>query len=96
MKSTKAGGDRQNLHELRRRHSQTAAEQVKLHANPNDLTERLRQDPAFAKVRLDQVLDGARFIGRAPQQVDQFIASVVEPIRSRYRSALQQRAELKV
>ncbi|WP_428937531.1 adenylosuccinate lyase [Fontivita pretiosa] len=96
MAGVRAGGDRQELHEIIRRRSLEAAEQVKLHGRPNDLLERLRQEPAFAKVNLDAVLDPARHIGRAPQQVERFVAEVVEPIRNRYRDQLGAEAALKV
>jgi adenylosuccinate lyase len=96
MAGVRAGGDRQALHEKIRQHSLAAAEQVKQHGRPNDLIERLRQDPAFAAVDFSQVLEPSRFIGRAPQQVDRFIQEVVEPIRQRYRQQLDQDVELKV
>ncbi|HWP41223.1 MAG TPA: hypothetical protein VNL70_09875, partial [Tepidisphaeraceae bacterium] len=73
-----------------------AAEQVKLHGRPNDLIERLKQEPALAKVNLDAVLDPIRYIGRAPQQVERFVAEVVEPIRNRYRDQLGAEAALRV
>src|SRR2546422_422955 len=68
MAAVRAGGDRQQLHELIRRHSQAAAEQVKSHGRPNDLTHRLQQDPAFGKLNINHLLDPAQFIGRSPQQ----------------------------
>jgi adenylosuccinate lyase len=91
-----AGGDRQEQHERIRQHSQEAARQVKLEGKPNDLMERLAADPQFAHVKLDDVLDAKRFVGRAPRQVEEFIGAVVEPIRQRYRGALGQKIELKV
>lgn len=96
MAAVRAGGDRQVFHEIIRRHSQAAASQVKDLGKPNDLLERLAKDPAFAGVDLAKVLDPARFIGRAPQQVERFVAEVVEPIREHYRSYLSQNANLKV
>jgi adenylosuccinate lyase len=96
MAGVRAGGDRQVLHEQIRRHALAAAEQVKQHGRANDLIERLRRDSAFAGITLDDVLDPHRFVGRAPQQVDRFLAEVVEPIRARYRDALTQPADLKV
>ncbi len=96
MAGTKAGGDRQELHELVRRHSQAAAAEVKMNGKPNDLIDRLKADPAFAKVNLDDVLDARKYVGRAPQQVDSFIAEVVTPIRQRYAEHLNQSADLKV
>jgi adenylosuccinate lyase len=63
---------------------------------PNDLLDRLENDPAFSQVRLRQVLDPQRFIGRAPEQVEQFIEAVVNPIRQRYGEALKQSITLRV
>lgn len=96
MAAVRAGGDRQELHEKIRTHSLAAAEQVKLHGRPNDLIDRLKADPAFASLDLQEVLQPSRFIGRAPQQVDEFCQAVVEPIRQRYAASLAQPVELKV
>src|SRR4051812_42285546 len=96
MAAVRAGGDRQDLHERIRRHSLAAAEQVKQHGRPNDLIDRLRTDPAFSAVDPSQVLDPRRFIGRAPQQVEQFIDQVVAPIRTRYGASLKAAVTLKV
>lgn len=96
MEGVRAGGDRQELHERIRQHSQAAAEQVKLHGKSNDLIKRLGGDPGFKGVNLTHVLDPKRFTGRAPQQVDEFIEQVVSPIRRRYAGKLNQAVELKV
>lgn len=96
MAAVQRGGDRQELHEIIRGHSQAAAAQVKSEGKPNDLLKRLRAEPAFAGVDLDAALDPASFVGRAPQQVDAFIAEVVEPIRKRYAEALDYDPALKV
>src|SRR4051812_41456576 len=88
MAGVRAGGDRQDLHELIRRHSQDAARVVKEQGQPNDLLGRLAADPTFAKVNLSDVMDPKKFVGRAPQQVDRFVKEVVEPIRERYRGQL--------
>lgn len=96
MAAVQKGGDRQELHEKIRQHSLEAARQVKQEGRPNDLIQRLRQDPAFAQVDLDDVLDASRYVGRAPQQVERFIDQIVAPIRARYRSVLGQKVELKV
>jgi adenylosuccinate lyase len=96
MATVRAGGDRQHLHEVIRRHSQDAAQQVKEHGRPNDLIARLKTDANFTNVDLESVMDPAAFIGRAPQQVDQFLASVVNPVRARYSLALGQFVQLKV
>ena len=96
MAGVRAGGDRQDLHERLRHHSLAAAEQVKQHGRPNDLLERLKQDEAFNKVSLDDVLDGRAYVGRAPRQVEAFVRDVVEPIRRRYAAELGQIASLRV
>jgi adenylosuccinate lyase len=96
MEGVRRGGDRQVLHERIRLHSQAAAEQVKHHGRPNDLIERLKSDEFFAGIDFAGLLDPARFVGRAPQQVDRFIETVVEPIRSRYQHALGSTAKLRV
>ena len=96
MAAVAAGGDRQQLHELIRQHSQAAAAVVKQEGKPNDLLQRLAADKAFAGVELDSVLDASQFVGRAPQQVDEFIADVVEPIRRKYAGGDQLQAEVNV
>src|SRR6185295_13799935 len=96
MAAVRAGGDRQQLHELIRRHSQAAAEQVKSHGRANDLIHRLQQDAAFTKLNITQLCNPSQFIGRAPQQTEHFIISIVEPIRQRYRSQLGQQITLSV
>jgi len=88
MAAVRAGGDRQQLHERIRQHSQAAAAFVKNEGQPNDLIERLQADPAFAGVDWDAALDARKFVGRAPQQVDQFLAEVVAPIRKKYPEAI--------
>lgn len=85
MAATARGGDRQDLHERIRQHAQAAGNAVKQGA-PNDLLARLEADPAFATVDLTTALDPAEFVGRAPQQVDEFLDEVVDPIRLRYAS----------
>ncbi len=93
MAGVQAGGDRQELHELIRVHSQSAGQQVKEFGRVNDLLERLKADSAFASVDLGNALDARRFVGRAPEQVDTFIANIVEPIRQRYGHLVNQQSE---
>lgn len=95
MAAVAAGGDRQELHEVIRDHSVKAGQRVKFEGASNDLIERLRHDPRFAAVAFDAVMDPSKYVGRAPQQVDEFVAEVVEPIRARYKDALPE-TELKV
>jgi adenylosuccinate lyase len=96
MAAVAAGGDRQDLHERIRRHSQDAAKAVKQEGQPNDLLQRLAADAAFAKVNMTAAMQPSQFVGRAPEQVDEFIAEVVEPIRRRYAGSGALSAEVKV
>src|SRR5688572_10753012 len=96
MAGVKAGGDRQEMHALIRRHSQAAAERVKLAGEGNDLLDRLQGEAAFRGINLQETMDPARFVGRAPRQVEQFISRDVTPVRTRYSQRLSQPAELKV
>lgn len=93
MAGVRSGGDRQDLHERIRVHSQAAARQVKEEGRSNDLISRLKDDAAFAGIDLDGTLDARRFTGCAPQQVDDFIATEVDPIRDRYRDRLTRVAD---
>jgi adenylosuccinate lyase len=96
MAAVTAGGDRQDLHERIRRHSQAAATVVKEQGGANDLLERLAADRAFAKVDLAAVIEPSRFVGRAPQQVDEFIAEVIGPVRAKYSEKLALDAKVHV
>ncbi len=96
MAAVKAGGNRQELHEKIRLHSHAAAAQVKKFGRPNDLISRLKADIAFSKINFEKVLDPKHYIGRAPQQVDEFIRDIVTPIRRKYRKELNRKVELKV
>ena len=97
MEGVQAGGDRQELHERIRVHSIEAGKQVKEHGRANDMLDRLKQDSAFAGIDLDSAMDLNRYIGRAPEQVDEFLSDVVAPIRERYADLLNESAqELKV
>ncbi|WP_010585006.1 adenylosuccinate lyase [Schlesneria paludicola] len=93
MAGVRAGGDRQELHELIRVHSQEAGRQVKEHGGSNDLIERLKGETGFANVDLSGALDSSRFVGRAPEQVDRFVEDVIEPIRQRYAEDLKRPGE---
>jgi adenylosuccinate lyase len=96
MAAVKTGGNRQELHEKIRLHSQAAAAQVKKFGRDNDLINRLKADISFNKINFEKVLDPRKYVGRAPQQVDEFIRDVVTPIRRRYRKELNRKVELKV
>jgi adenylosuccinate lyase len=96
LAAVKAGGNRQELHEKIRLHSQAAAAQVKRFGKSNDLIGRLKADVDFRKINFEKVLDPKRYVGRAPQQVDEFIKNIVTPIRRKYRNELSKKVELNV
>lgn len=93
MAAVAAGGDRQELHERIRQHSQEAAAAVKQRGGENDLLQRLSDDDAFDGVDFGQALDTSQFVGRAPQQVNEFLEDVIRPIEQRYRDELQSEVE---
>ena len=96
MAAVDAGGDRQTLHEKIRQHSVAAGRTVKQDGQPNDLLERLKADSDLAAVDLEQVLASGGFVGRAPEQVDQFCEKLVDPIIKKYGNQLPPDTELKV
>jgi adenylosuccinate lyase len=96
MAAVSAGGDRQDVHERIRVHSQAAAATVKRDGQPNDLIPRLAADPAFAGIDLGAVLDARKFTGRAAEQVDRFIATDLTAVRQRYAGRLGQAVSLRV
>ncbi|HBN76729.1 MAG TPA: adenylosuccinate lyase [Planctomycetaceae bacterium] len=93
MAGVAAGGDRQELHELIRVYSHEASKVVKEEGLPNDLIERLTKDDAFSKIDLAATLDAKRYIGRSPEQVDEFLRDYIEPIRKDFAEALKRGAE---
>jgi adenylosuccinate lyase len=96
MDAVQAGGDRQVLHEIIRVHSQAAAKRVKEEAASNDLISRLKEDKGFENFELGESLDAKRFIGRAAEQVDEFISQVVQPIREKYGDSTITEVEVNV
>ncbi|CAF4141944.1 unnamed protein product, partial [Rotaria magnacalcarata] len=102
MAMVSAGGNRQECHEKIRTLSQKAAERVKIDGLDNDLVERVKNDPYFAPIvsKLDVLLDAKTFIGRAPEQVYEFISREVEPALKNFTSVnplnLTKTAELTV
>jgi adenylosuccinate lyase len=100
MAAVAAGGDRQTLHEKIRQYSHQAvarskASEVEL-AHENALLDQLRADADFAAVDFDQVLAQGNFVGRAPQQVDEFIAQEITPIRQRCAQQLGQTNHIEI
>ncbi len=97
MEAAKRGGDRQELHERIRIHSMEAAKQVKLFGNANDLIERIAGDAAFGMSfdEIMSVMEAKNYIGRAPQQVEEFVKEHVMPALSDIQTS-DIHAELKV
>ncbi len=99
MDAVKKGGNRQELHERIRLHALEAGRSVKDLGLPNNLIDLLAADPLFGMTReeLSAHLEPARYIGRCPEQVDDFLAREVRPVLERYAGALEkQETELKV
>ena len=85
VRAVRAGGDRQVVHERIRQHSIEAARALKNGASRNDMLQRLADDSQFnvAVADLESALEPMRFVGRAPEQVDEFLMQVVEPLLAR-------------
>ena len=98
MDAVKRGGDRQQLHERLRVHSQAAARVVKEEGGKNDLIDRIAGDPAFGVTRqeIEKILDPVNFIGRSKEQVEEFLDGVIRPVLSENRKVLGQTQELSV
>lgn len=82
MEAVKRGGDRQELHEHIRTHSQAAAARVKDQGLSNDLIDRIIADPAFglSEAEIRDLISPEKFIGRSPQQVERLVKEVIDPI----------------
>ncbi|MFI5403262.1 MAG: adenylosuccinate lyase [Planctomycetota bacterium] len=98
MEAVRAGGDRQDLHERIRVHARAAADRLKEGASGNDLFERLRKDPEFAKVKdlLKDDADPRRYVGRAPEQVEEFLRAEVDPVLDARKALLGETGEVSV
>lgn len=94
----KAGGNRQECHEKIRVLSHQAAEQVKGLGKNNDLIQRIKNDQYFRPIvnHLDALLDPSTFIGRAPNQVTDFIEEEVKPVLEPYKMHLTGKAQVNV
>ena len=98
VRAVRAGVDRQFAHERIRQHSIAAARAIKDGAARNDLLDRLAVDPEFGVpvTDLEAALEPASFIGRAPQQVDEFLDEVVAPLLAGAPSESAPGAEVRV
>lgn len=86
-----ANGDRQECHEKIRVLSHQAARVVKEEGGENDLINRIKNDQYFEPIweRLDEIMEPKSFVGRAPEQVDEFIEEWVQPALQRYKDVLK-------
>ncbi|EGS30444.1 adenylosuccinate lyase [Peptoniphilus sp. oral taxon 375 str. F0436] len=82
MEAVKRGGDRQELHEHIRTHSQAAAARVKDQGLSNDLIDRIIADPAFglSEAEIRDLISPEKFVGRSPQQVERLVKEIIDPI----------------
>ena len=99
MDAVKRGGNRQELHERIRVHSLEAGKNVKDRGLSNNLLDLIAEDPAFGMTReeLTAHMEPARYIGRCPQQVEDFLREYVQPVLNAHQDALaEQDTELKV
>ena len=98
MSAVKKGGDRQELHERIREHSIAAGKMVKEEGMPNDLIQRIAEDPMFGMTleELNSHLNPSDFTGRAPQQTEEFIHAYILPILNKNMAEVGQKVELTV
>lgn len=98
MECVKAGGNRQDLHEKIRVLSMQAGRRVKEEGGENDLIERIAADPLFRPVwdKLDEILDARKFVGRAPEQTEEFISAQIDPILQKHKALLGAKGEVNV
>jgi adenylosuccinate lyase len=98
VRAVRAGGDRQDAHERIRGYSIAAARALKDGASHNDLLDRIAADDAFPidRAELEAAMDPSRYVGRAPEQVDEFLAEVVEPLLAQVGTDEPVREEVRV
>ena len=98
MECVKAGGNRQELHERIRVLSMEAAKNVKAEGKENNLIDLIRADEMFASVRdrLGEILDAKKFIGRSPEQVEEFLSEEIDPILAAHAAELGESGEVRV
>ncbi len=95
MAAVAMGGDRQNLHEVIRKHSHAVIAELKSGSRKNDLLERLKKEPEFSKVDFEKVMTDGKFSGRATEQVEEFLTSEVDPILKANHAWTDQNAAIK-
>ena len=98
MDAVKRGGNRQELHELIREYSMQAGATVKKEGKENNLVDLIAADPAFGmtKEEIESILEPKNFVGRAPEQTEEFITEVVKPVLDANKDILGMTAEINV
>ena len=98
MDAVKKGGNRQELHERIRQLSMEAGRNVKEEGKENDLLQRIAKDPMFglSEEELAGALEPSKYVGRAPEQVEAYLAETVAPVLEKYSAEAGQTAEINV
>jgi adenylosuccinate lyase len=98
MEAVKRGGDRQELHEKIRVYSMKAAIRVKEEGKDNNLTEMIKNDESFkmSKEEIESIMDPINFVGRAPEQVEEFIVEHVDPSIESFKNEIGMKIDLNV
>lgn len=98
MDAVRAGGDRQELHERIRKLSMEAGRNVKEKGLDNNLLELIAADPAFnlSLDELKQTMDPAKYVGRAPIQVEVYLRYVIRSLLEQNKDVLGMKAEINV
>jgi len=98
MHAVRKGGDRQTLHERIRQHAMAAGQRIKQEGLPNDLLERIADDPAFGLTpdELPDLLDPARFTGLAARQAEDYLSGEAAQILETYQDIPSPDAEVTI
>ena len=92
------GGDRQEIHEVIRKHAIMAAEQVKLHGEENDLMTRIEEDDflGLTTVEIELLMNSENFTGMAEYQCEKFVTETVKPLLERNKQRVNVAAQINV
>ena len=98
MRAVERGGNRQELHEHLRKHSHAASYEIRVNGKENDLADRIAADPMFNVTReeIEEFLVPELYVGRAPEQTEEFLKEFIDPILEANKDILGEKAELSV
>ena len=98
MDAVKKGGDRQELHEKIRQYSMEAGKNVKVNGEDNNLAELIANDPSFGLTleEINSVMKPENFVGRSPEQVEDFLCEVIAPVLEENKDLLGVEVEINV